>query len=68
LAAVRIASSGGSGTSLRARQGFAVIGFEQDHPLSVAQDESGTTIGSLPFDAIAAVFGDGGLTGGLAFL
>ena len=43
-----------AGISLRVGQGFAVIGFEQNHPLPVAPDESGASVGALPFDAIAA--------------
>src|ERR1035438_10477975 len=52
---------------LRVRQGFGVIRFEEDHAPSVAPDESGTTVGTFPFDAIATVLGDGGLMGGLTF-
>src|SRR6266567_1559079 len=55
-------------TTLRGLQCFAVIGFEQNHALSVAQDESGTAVGALPFDSISTSFCNGGLMGGLAFL
>src|SRR5258708_14650087 len=53
---------------LRGLQCFAVIGFEQNDALPVAQDESGTSVGTLPFDAIGTIFCDGGLMDGLAFL
>src|ERR1035437_3956403 len=56
-----------AGAGLRIRQGFAIIGFEQNHPPSVAPDESGTTVRARPFDAIATLLGNGGLMGSLAF-
>src|SRR5437899_4824222 len=54
--------------TLRVLQCFAVIGFDQNHALSVAQDESGTAVGALPFDSISTRFCNGGLMRGLAFL
>ena len=56
-----------AGTSLRVLHGFTVVGFEQNHSLSIAPDESRAPIESLPFDATATVLGEGGLMGDLAF-
>src|SRR5208282_2123268 len=55
-------------TALRVPERIAVIGFEDDYPLSGAHDQSAPSPGAFPFDAIVFLPGDCRPMAGLAFL
>src|SRR5258706_573263 len=53
---------------LRVLQCCGVVGFQEDDALSIAQNEPGTPLSSLPFNTIGTFFCNGSLMRDLAFL